>query len=61
MNHSSLESLNNSLCHPGVTQMITFVRNRNLPYSVEDARNVTKQCRICQECKPVLQTEIPPD
>ena len=52
MNHSSLESLHNSLCHPGVTRMIAFVRNRNLPYSVEEVRNVTKQCRICQQCKP---------
>ena len=48
----SLESLHNSLCHPGVTRMTAFIRNRNLPYSVEEVRNVTKNCRVCQECKP---------
>ena len=52
MDHPSLESLHNALCHPGVTRMIAFIRNRNLPYSVEEVRNLTRNCRVCQECKP---------
>ena len=46
----SLESLHN--CHSGITRMTAFIRNRNLPYSVEEVRNATKNCRVFQECKP---------
>ena len=41
-----------SLCHPGVTRFLHFVRSRNLPYSVEDVRRITQACKICSEVKP---------
>jgi len=47
-----LYTLHTSLCHPGVTRMYHFVKSRNLPYSVEDVRQMTSACRICAECKP---------
>ena len=28
------------------------MRNRNLPFSVEDIRKMTSSCSICNECKP---------
>ena len=31
-----LRELHNSLCHPGVTRMVHFIRGWNLPYSVEE-------------------------
>ncbi len=43
----SLSELHNSLCHPGVTRMCHFVKTRNLPYSIEDVRQMTKACRVC--------------
>lgn len=53
MLHSdSLVRLHNSLCHPGVTRLYAFVKSKNLPFSVEDVRQVTKSCQICSECKP---------
>ena len=48
----SLGELHNSLCHPGVTRMYHFVKTRNLPYSIEDVRRMTKACRVCAEHKP---------
>ena len=32
--------------------MSAFVRSRNLPFSVEDVRKITRSCWICSECKP---------
>ena len=47
-----LSDLHKSLCHPGVTRLLHFVRARNLPYSVDDIRRVTQACKICCEVKP---------
>ena len=35
-NKVKLEELHNALCHPGMSRMNHFVRNRNLPYSIEE-------------------------
>ncbi len=48
----SLSELHDSLCHPGVTRMYHFVKTRNLPYSIEDVRQMTKACQVCAENKP---------
>ena len=55
---SDLSELLNSLCHPGVTRMFHFVKSRNLPYSVEDVRQMTKACRVCAELKPQFHSPI---
>ena len=55
---SNLSELHNSLCHPGVTRMFHFVKSRNLPYSVEDVRQMTKACRVCAELKPQFHSPI---
>ena len=49
---SSLVELHNSLCHPGVTRMVHFVRSKNLPFSVDDVKRVTSACSVCAKCKP---------
>ena len=49
---SDLAGIHNSLCHPGVTRMFHFVKTRNLPYSMEEVRQMTKACRTCAEHKP---------
>lgn len=48
----SLFDLHEALCHPGVTRFYHFVKSKNMPYSVDDVRNVVGSCRICAECKP---------
>ena len=48
----SLYDLHAALCHPGVTRLHHFIRSRNLPYSVEDVKQICKECRICKEIKP---------
>ena len=52
INTDTLTQLHQSLCHPGVTRMYAFVKNRNLPFSVDDVRQMIKLCKICCECKP---------
>ena len=32
--------------------MTAFIRSKNLPFSVEDIRKTSKECRVCNECKP---------
>ena len=53
----ALYELHASLCHPGVTRMMHFVRCRNLPYSVDDVRSMTAACPDeCAELKPRYHT-----
>ena len=47
-----LHKLHESLCHPGVTCLLYFVRIKNLPYSVNEVRNVVAKCKVCSELKP---------
>ena len=54
----NLVDLHNSLCHPGVTYMFHFVRTKNLPFSVEEVRQMTKACRVCAEHKPQLHKPV---
>ena len=51
MGQTSLTSLYEFLCHPGVTRVTAFVQNCNLPFSVEEIRSMTKHCKY-QQCKP---------
>uniref|UniRef100_A0A5S6PYY5 Integrase catalytic domain-containing protein n=1 Tax=Trichuris muris TaxID=70415 RepID=A0A5S6PYY5_TRIMR len=47
-----LVHLHACLCHPGLTRMYHFVRTKNLPYSVDEVRQVISRCKVCAECKP---------
>ena len=47
-----LNELHQSLCHPGVTRMAHFVKSRNLPFSIEEIKQMTQSCKTCKECKP---------
>lgn len=48
----NLNSLHKSLCHPGVSRLCHWIRCKNLPYSMEDVRQITSACRTCAEVKP---------
>ena len=47
-----LHSLHGDLYHLGVTQLVHFIRNKNIPYSVENVRAVVRVCQVCSETKP---------
>ena len=47
-----LKSLDEQLCHPGISRFYHFVKARNLPYSMEDVKKVVGACRDCAEVKP---------
>jgi len=47
-----LIELHEGLCHPGVSRLSHYVRTKNLPYSMEDIKTITSQCRVCAEVKP---------
>lgn len=53
-----MKSLHESLCHLEVTRMTAFVRSQNLPYSVEDIRNMIKQYTVSQWCKPLFYKPV---
>ena len=48
----SLKQLHEELCHPGVVRMSHFVRSRNLPYSIDEVKQITSQCEACARLKP---------
>ena len=48
----NIAELHNSLYHPGITRMLHFVWTKNLPFSVEEVKQMTKACRVCAEHKP---------
>ena len=50
--NQNLKTLHHDLCHPGVTRLYHFVKSKNLPFSVEEVRAVTRSCSICAQCKP---------
>ena len=47
-----LVTLHKALCHPGVTRLYHFVKSKNMPYSLENVRQVTRSCKVCAEIKP---------
>ena len=50
--NDALQELHNSLCHPGITRLMHFVRSKNLPYSTEEVKLMTSRCLVCAELKP---------
>ena len=49
---ASLKDLHDALCHPGITRMQHWIRAKNLPYSLEDIKAMTKACPSCNQLKP---------
>ncbi|MGL4482017.1 MAG: RNase H-like domain-containing protein, partial [Lactococcus garvieae] len=49
-----LEELHASLCHPGITRMMHFIRAKNLPYSLEEVKSLISRCKVCAELKPTF-------
>ncbi|KRX73852.1 Retrovirus-related Pol polyprotein from transposon 17.6 [Trichinella sp. T6] len=47
-----LQQLHDKLCPPGITRLYHFVRSKNLPYSIQEVRQVVTDCRTCAEMKP---------
>ncbi|CAB0018705.1 unnamed protein product [Nesidiocoris tenuis] len=50
--HKRLETLHAQLCHPGITRFYHYVRSKHLPYSIDEVRKITNNCRVCCEIKP---------
>lgn len=48
----TLSTLHENLCHPGITRLWHFVKTRNLPFSLDDVKNVIGACRTCARFKP---------
>ena len=51
----NLHGLHQSLGHPGVSRPWHFVRRKNLPYSIDEVRNVCLNCQTCCDLKPRYQ------
>ena len=52
-NHSwNLQDLHQSLGHPGYARLYHFVRQRNLPFSSEETKDICRSCKTCAEIKP---------
>ena len=51
-NGLDLTEMHKVLGHPGVTRLCHFVKTKNLPFSIDDVKQVCSNCRICAEVKP---------
>jgi len=49
-----LIDLHNALAHPGVTRFWEYIQRHHLPFSLEEVRETSKNCRTCLECKPIF-------
>lgn len=52
MSNSKLYELHDALSHPGITRMYHWIKLKNLPYSINDVKQMTASCRVCSEIKP---------
>ena len=52
MNLKKLQDSHNFLCHPGLTKLVHFVKQRNLPFFLDQVRQVVRSCTVCAEIKP---------
>ena len=59
MSIDKLRDVHESLCHPGETRMAHFVKVRNLPFSVDQIRQIILSCQACSECKPQYYRSAP--
>ena len=55
---SDLMDIHNSLCHPGITRMLHFIRSHNLPYSIADVKKMISSCPVCSELKPAFHKSL---
>ena len=53
-----LRYLHEYLCHPGEMRMAHFVKVRNLPFSLDQIRQVIRSCKACAGCKPQYHRPI---
>lgn len=47
-----LIKIHEDLCHPGVTRLHHWTKTKNLPYSIDDVKEVCSKCITCSEMKP---------
>ena len=59
MSVDKLRDVHESLCHPGETRMAHFVKVRNLPFSIDQIRQIIRSCQVCSECKPHYYRSAP--
>ena len=59
MSIDKLRDVHESLCHPGETRMAHFVKVRNLPFSIDQIRQIIRSCQACSECKPQYYRSAP--
>ena len=47
-----LKTIHERLGHPGTTRLLHYIKTKNLPYSVEEVREVCRSCYDCAVVKP---------
>jgi len=48
----SLQELHERLRHPGLRGVHHYVRQKNLPFALQDVKHVCNNCKVCAEIKP---------
>jgi len=52
----NLKQLHQKLCHPGVRRLTHYVKENNLPFSINDIKQICESCCSCRELKPRFYT-----
>ena len=48
----NLSEIHKKLCHPGVVRFHHFIRARNLPFSLDEVKQIFSECQSCCKLKP---------
>ena len=48
----TLKQVHEALAHPGIRRMYHFIRSKNLPFSMNEVKDLCANCKICAEIKP---------
>jgi len=51
LGHDLLNSIHDLLGHPGIRPLNHFVKQRNLPFSLDEVKRTCRECKICAELK----------
>ena len=54
----NFRDIHSQLGHPGVTRLSHFIRSKNLPFSVNDVKRISGNCRVCADLKPQFYDKL---
>jgi len=52
LGHDSLKPIHDLFGHPGIRRLNHFLKQKNLPFSLDEVKSTCRECKICAELEP---------